>query len=376
MSCVKIFHTADLHIGAECSYLGGLAEARRYEVASVFGRMVGFCQKEGVEVCLICGDLFDSNSAAKTFSASVLEYIASAPEVKFMYVAGNHDPLDSSSAFLGATLPSNLYVFGTEYEVKEFPTLNLRVIGRSFAHSSQEACEFTKLLPQDNMINIMLLHADLGADKNSPYNPIGRDFVENSGVDYLALGHIHKRTGISKMGGTYLAYPGCPEGQGFDEDGIKGAYCGLLSKDSCELSFVPLSRRVHRIEKIDISDAASTLDAANIILDKLSAAYGEQFAEQLYKIILTGKLQEDVVINQAELLQMLSDRLYFVKLKNTARKAFDLELLKNENSLKGIFVRKMLEKISLVDDSDKKLYESALYIGLSAFESEVAYIED
>lgn len=376
MSTVKIFHTADLHIGAEVSYLGNKAPLRRYEVVSVFKNIVNYCRENSVEICLISGDLFDSNNSAAEFAPSVFEYIAAAPEVRFMYVAGNHDPLDASSPFKSGSLPENLFVFGTDFEIKEFEDIKVRIIGRSFAHSSMRVNDFSTVLPQDSFINIMLLHADLGADKGSPYNPIGRDFVENSGVDYLALGHIHKRTGIAKLGNTYLAYPGSPEGQGFDEEGVRGGYVGTISKGSCELSFVKLCRRVHRIEKIDVSSAVSSISAADIILGKLLETYGENFDNDLYKIILTGQLDESVTLKTAEILQILNDRLYFVKLKNSTRKAYNIELLKNELSLKGVFVNKMLEKISAASEADKKLYESALYLGLNAFDSEVAYNED
>ena len=33
---MKILHTADLHIGAELSYLGAAADTRKYEVLEVF----------------------------------------------------------------------------------------------------------------------------------------------------------------------------------------------------------------------------------------------------------------------------------------------------------------------------------------------------
>ncbi len=376
MSAVKIFHTADLHIGAELSYLGIKATERRFEVASVFSKIVGYCKDNNVEICLISGDLFDSNTAAAEFAPSVFEYIASAPDVRFLYVAGNHDPLDASSPMKSSALPENLYVFGTEYEVKEFADIGVRVIGRSFAHSSIEAAEFSTVLPQDEFVNIMLLHADLGADKSSPYNPIGKEFIENSGVNYLALGHIHKRTGISKLGGTYLSYPGSPEGQGFDEEGVHGGYCGTLTKDSCELSFVKLSRRVHRIETIDVSSAISSINAADIVLKKLSDTYGEGYENDLYKIILTGSINEGVTLKNAEILQILKDKLYFVKVKDSTKKAYDLEQLKNEVSLKGVFVNKMLGKIAVANEEDKPIFESALYLGLNAFDSEVAYSED
>ena len=67
---------------------------------------------------------------------------------------------------------------------------------------------------------------------------------------------------------------------------------------------------------------------------------------------------------------------YFVKLKNSTRKKYDLEQLKCEVTLRGVFVKKMLEKINSVSENEKELYENALHIGLSAFDSEVTLLED
>ncbi len=376
MSSVKFFHTADLHIGAEVSYLGSKAEERRYEALSVFKNIVAYCINSNVEICLIAGDLFDSNSAAAEFAPSVFEYISAAKNVKFFYVAGNHDPLNAASPMLSKLLPENLYVFGPEYEVKELPELSVRIIGRSFSHSSMETKAFSKVFPDDGMQSIMLLHADISADKGSPYNPIDRDFIENSGVDYLALGHIHKRTSPAKLGKTNFTYPGSPEGHGFDEDGVKGGYLVTLNDGTCDVSFVKLCRRVHRIEKIDVSDATSSISAADIILKKLAESYGSAYSEDLYKIILTGYTAEGVTLKAAEILANLKDSLYFVKIKDSTRKAYNLDVLKSEISLRGVFVKRMLARIEAAEESEKPLLESALYMGLSSFDSEVAVNED
>lgn len=373
---VKIFHTADLHIGSEVSYLGTKAEERRFEIASLFKNIVAYCAENKVEICLISGDLFDSNSVAAEFAPSVFEYIKAVPHIQFFYVAGNHDPLDAASPMNSKMLPENLYVFGTDYETVVLEDLGVRIIGRSFAHSSMEPKEYGKALEDDGLINIMLLHADISSDKSSPYNPIDRDFIENSGVDYLALGHIHKRTSPAKFGKTTFAYPGCPEGHGFDEDGVKGGYLVNLDKASCEVSFVKLCRRLHRVEKIDVSAATSSINAADIILSELKDNYGSEFGKNLYKIILTGFVANDVTLKSTEILGLLKDSLYFVKLKDETKKAYDLESLKNEVSLRGIFVKKMLERISASDESEKEIVKEALYIGLTAFDSEVAVNED
>ena len=54
---------------------------------------------------------------------------------------------------------------------------------------------------------------------------------------------------------------------------------------------------------------------------------------------------------------------------------FDLNALRNEASLKGVFVTKMLEKIENEPENAEKL-EQALKIGLKAFSGEVEPLEN
>ena len=154
MNQVKILHTADLHIGAELSALGSLCESRQYEVLSVFKEITQLCITQGVEICLISGDLFDSNLAGKSFINPVLQYIKEATATHFFYVAGNHDPLDASSPFISEKLPENLTVFGGEYQTIELPSLRVRIKGRSFTHSSMDFVE-TVSMPDDDYINLL-----------------------------------------------------------------------------------------------------------------------------------------------------------------------------------------------------------------------------
>ena len=371
---MKILHTADLHIGAELSYLDLNREARRYEVLAVFKRITEICKSEGVEVCLIAGDLFDSNSAAKAFFGPVRDYISDAKDTKFLYVAGNHDPLDASSPFLNERLPENLTVFGTEYETVIFEDLKLRVTGRSFSHSQMQY-KSTEPMPEDEYINIMLMHCDFAA-AGSIYNPITAENVMSSGADYFALGHIHKRTAVEKVSKTFTSYPGCPEGQGFDETGVKGVYMGEISKGKADLKFVPCSARLHIVKKIDLSFADSTDSALGSILTVLESDHGENYGKNLYKLILTGYPEDLSAVDCSMLSALLKDKLYFVKLQNTMHRRIDPEILSKEVSLRGVFVRKMLERAKDADEKRKQKIFEAMYLGLDAFETEVYYDED
>lgn len=371
MSSVKILHCADIHIGAADAFLGANADSRMYETLITFENIIDLAVQNDVQLLAIAGDLFDTPTPDTSFVNPVLSKIASAKNLKVVYCAGNHDPLIAQSPFIINTLPENLYVLPAKDTYLVFDDINLRVYGRSFdtAHLQGEE-EFSLDVPQDDYINIMVQHGELKSDLNSDYNAITPRFIKKSGMDYIALGHVHKHTPIGKLENVSFAYCGCPEGQGFDELDEKGVYMGTVSKGSTDLKFIPVARRKHVHEKIDITNKE---DIPSFVLETLKERH-QNFGDHLYKIELTGEIDENCEINCAELSARLSTALYFVKVKDSTEYKIDFETLSKETSLKGVFVKKMLEKLN--ETEDKEAVKNALKLGLKAFSSEVKYNED
>lgn len=377
MNTVKILHCADIHIGAAESFLGTAAGKRRYETLLTFERIVDTASKEGVDIIAAAGDIFDSNRVEENLADAVFEKIASVPEIKVVLALGNHDPLSSDSPFKNRKLPQNLYVLGTRDDCIVFDDLKVRVYGRSFEDVYLKGEErFSITPPEDGYVNLMVLHGELRSDLNSNYNSVTSGFIKQSGMDYIALGHVHKRTEPQKIGDTYYAYCGCPEGQGFDETDEKGVYIGEIGKGFCELNFISMSKRRHICEKVDITGINSSAEISAAVTAQLKEKYGDGFGENLYKIELTGSIKEDFNLHLPEILSRVSERVYYAKIRDKTELLIDNEKLANEISLKGLFVKNMLEKINNAPEGEREGLENALKLGLRAFGAEVAYDED
>ena len=57
---LKLFHTADIHLGSKFNYLGEKASEQRKQLEKSFEGIVENAIKEDSKVFLIAGDLFDS----------------------------------------------------------------------------------------------------------------------------------------------------------------------------------------------------------------------------------------------------------------------------------------------------------------------------
>ena len=376
MNSVKILHCADIHIGAAESFLSARADSRQAETLITFEKIINIARENAVDILLIAGDLFNSNNIENSFIDRVFDCFASIPNTKIVYAAGNHDPLNAESPFKKYILPENLYVLETKDCCVELPELNTHIYGKSFKEVYMQGVSRFSITPNPDFINIMCIHGELKSDLGSDYNSITNEFVTNSGMDYIALGHVHKRTAIEKVGNTHIAYCGCPEGQGFDELGEKGIYLGEISKDSCNLQFVPTAKRMHICESIDISGLSNSAEISEQVINALKQKYADNFSENLYKIILTGYIDENTVISISEIASRLNDVTYFSKLRDKTEVKVDFVALSQENTLKGIFVKNMLSRIEQANESEKELLKSALNLGLKAFTAEVSYDEN
>ena len=376
MKEITFVHTADLHIGAQCGYLGTLAQRRRSEVLITFRRIADYCLNEEIGLLVIAGDLFDSNNIDAYFVDDVFETFGRIPDTRIIFAAGNHDPLTADSPFLNRELPANLTVLPTHDSVITLEDMGVRIYGRSFGSVYEDKINYFEQKPQDDdLINIMVLHGD-SENTSGAYRSIPSQFIEDSGMDYIALGHIHAASPLKRLGKTYFAYCGCPDGQGFDEAGQKGFYRITLKGGKADAQFVPCSSRQHIICEPDVTGTTSNAAISALVLSQLRNNYGDTFADNIYKIVLRGTVSQDFTVNVGEIAADIGANVFFAKVKSNVKHQADLEALSREQTLKGIFVKKMLEKINKAPEDERNTLENAIQLALAAFEGEVSSLED
>ena len=127
---------------------------------------------------------------------------------------------------------------------------------------------------------------------------------------------------------------------------------------------------------MDISGDLTANEICDKITETIKTNYGDTWRDNLYKIELVGEIAEDTEISLEEITARLKPQVYFIKIKDRTEYKLDYEALAKEPTLKGIFIRKMLEKEAAASDIEKPLIRDALTLGLKAFTKEVKYDED
>mgnify|MGYP003295464077 CR=1 FL=1 len=228
---LKILHSADWHL--DSPFASFSEEQRRFlkrEQQKIPGKIADLCRSENCDMMLLSGDLFDGNVSRETLDIVKAELRHCG--VPVLIAPGNHDFCGAGSPWLEEGWPQNVFIFTGGLESVTIQGLNCRIYGASFQSMDCPALLEGFQAQGDEKYCVAVLHGD-PMQRNSPYNPVTNLQVRNSTLDYLALGHIHKRTEVMKAGNTWYAYPGCPEGQGFDETGDKGVYIGTVEKGYC-----------------------------------------------------------------------------------------------------------------------------------------------
>lgn len=357
---IKILHAADFHLDSPFAALTSeQAKLRRRESRQLPERLANYVDQQGVDVVLLAGDLFDGAATYRDTVETLIDALARM-RARVFIAPGNHDPYAARSPYAALRWPENVHIFRSRaIERVELPELSCAVYGAAFTDASQE----TSLLagftaPDDGLTHLMVLHADLNAAE-ARYDPITREEIAASNLDYLALGHTHRASGVQTAGKTAYAYPGCPEGRGFDELDEKGFLCGTVAPGRAEMAFVPFARRCYRILRVDVSDAAPA--------DALRAAMPATAASDLCRVIFTGETDERGVDLRA-IAEAFAPEFFHLELRDETRIREDIWARAQENSLRGLFLRELRGKYDAADEAERRQIERAVRFGLAALD--------
>lgn len=359
MRMIKLLHAADLHLDSPFEGMpAGKAAQRRCEQRQLLGRIARIAEAEQVQLVLLAGDLFDSENTYAETAEEVIRTLG-AMGVPVFISPGNHDYYGSRSPYAKLKFPDNVHIFrNNSVECVELPELGARVWGAAFT-DRYSPCLINgfKAQKQDDTLDIMCIHGEINA--SSQYNPMTEQQLAESGMDYAALGHIHKGSGLKKAGKTWYAWPGCPEGRGFDETGDKEIYIVGIIDGECRIKPVKTAQRRYEILNVDLGGK----DALEAIKDRLDDKTGSD----IYRIVLRGESGEAPDI--CALHRTLENRFFSLQLRDETTVNRDIWQGAGEDTLRGQFlIRLKAAYENARDDSERDKITQAVRWGLAALE--------
>lgn len=347
---MKILHSADWHL--DSPFTGYTPEQRntlRRALRKIPGKVAEVCRREGCDLMLLSGDIFDGPYTPESLDA--VRDALGACGVPVFIAPGNHDFCAPGSPWLEERWPENVHIFTGDMESVVLPELNCRVYGAAFRSMDCDSLLEGFHADGDERFCVAVLHGD-ATNPASPYNPTTMAQIRDSRLDYLALGHIHK-AGMFHGGGTICAWPGCPMGRGFDETGERGVYVTRLG-DGYDVRFVPLNTlRFHELEVDTGEDAIAALEG-------VLPGFG---STDFYRITLTGSGAGEIAALK-EHFQHIPN----LELRDQRREKPDLWATAGEDTLQGTFFQQLKNAMEDADPDSRRQIELAAEISQKLLE--------
>jgi len=370
---LSFVHTADFHLGADLRRFGVTAASRLMEAQlQALDQVMALSTERKADFVVICGDLFDSRSPAEKTVRSALRVIGSYRSMPVYVLPGTHDFLSENSVLTSIdnyAPPDNLIILtDANSSPLHLPEKNVWLyfgVNRSNKSSSSPIAGCVRKKEEGYHIGLAHGSLTLGGIDTSYDFPVTMKDIENSELDYLALGHWHNlQTG--KQGRTTFAYAGTPQPLGFS-DPEEGKVLFVTLRDLMEPDIEPIkSSRVNfRVlsEKIYHPHQVTQLlnkagDADTIV--KLDFAYSDNFKEVR---------EANRAINEAKarFLLLLSDE----PVDRSPLPESVHQDLSDGNLLEETFLAE-LQRMSVSDSPERAhLYKRAASLGLQIIRREI-----
>jgi len=311
---MKILHLADTHLGYS-AYRKVTEESinqREMDNYFAFKQFIDYAIKSKPDLVLHAGDLFDSvrpNNRAITFAIRQILNL-SKQGIPVVIVDGNHEhPKLKETGHIFSIFDhiDNVYpIYNAKYETLSFTmnkeSINIHALPQT---SSKEEYKdnLDEIYPDSSSdYNIFITHGSVKGIKDFTMNEfnelmIPADYL-NSDFDYIALGHYHKYTQLSKN----AYYAGSTEGLTFADAGNQKGFIELeLIDKKLKHNFVHLKNRL-MVDSNPIRCKNLTLDEIMIKIkglitkikpkDKIFRIKLEDIPSHIYRGIDFGEIKE------------------------------------------------------------------------------------
>ncbi|MGG3773832.1 DNA repair exonuclease [Heyndrickxia faecalis] len=227
---IRFVHAADLHLDSPFAGLRKLPPALFERVKeSTFRAFKNLCDltiEKEADFLLICGDLYDGEDRSLKAQVRLKKQFERLQEagISVFVLHGNHDHLSGSWTKLD--MPANVRIFSERVEAKSFTAKNgskVHVYGFSYPKRhvlENKTDEYRKTGDADFHIGMLHGYLEGGTKMHQPYAPFALQDLLEKGMDYWALGHIHKQQILHTH--PYIIYPGNIQGRNRKETGPKG----------------------------------------------------------------------------------------------------------------------------------------------------------
>ena len=359
---LRLLHTADVHLGARHTDLGERAAVLRERQFAAFRASVELAIAEQIDIFLIAGDLFDSNTQPRRSVervAAELGRLARA-SIRAVIIPGTHDVYDGASIYRSydlagmARAASDWVAVLTPY-IPEivFPSLDAIVYGRVFDTKRSPRSPLAGLdAGSDTRATwkIGMVHGSLAIPGRTDSDTVvvTEEEIARTGLDYLAMGHWHSAV-EGRAGSVTYAYSGAPEPVAVDQDGAGQVLIVTLDDRGGRHVVTVEPKRVGqtRSEKFDLD--VSGVHSQPELIDVLGRHADSNL---VFDVRLTGLFPDDLDMDLDEVERALAPSFLRFRLRDQSIPAApEGAAPPPPDTVVGAFVRNVESQIFALSDS-------------------------
>ena len=362
---LRLLHTADVHLGARHADLGEQAAAQRERQFAAFKATVDLAIAEPVDVVLIAGDLFDSNTQPKRSVERVAAELARlvAAKIRTVMIPGTHDVYDRASIYRA----HDLAAMAGQGAGDDFVTI-LTPERPDVVFNACDAVVYGRIFPTKRAPNSPLKDLDASAETRGTWR-IGmvhgalsipgktdgddvvftREEIAATGLDYLALGHWHS-TQQGRAGAVSYAYAGAPEPMALDQEGAGKVLLVRLEEVGGRRTVTVQERTVGRtrFEKVELD--AATITSQPAVVEQLAARADPDL---VLDVRVTGVKHDELDLDPDEVEGQLRGSFLKVRVRDQSLPALTEGPLPSADTVVGAFIRDVEGRIAELEAADR-----------------------
>ncbi len=355
---VRLVILADLHLEARFAW-AGLTLGRRWRQAlrDALDRVVELTAEVRADALLCAGDLYEhdrSSPDTEEFLRSSFEHLH---PTRVFIAPGNHDWYGPRSLYRQVEWTPNVRIF-TEDRLEPVELEDGLTLWGAAHRAPAKTNGFLRSFRVDRGgIHLALFHGSergglpFQEEGKVPHAPFDEREIGAAGFHHAFVGHYHVPKDTPS-----LTYPGNPEPLTFGEEGERGIVIAEVLGDGT------VRRERRRIARFQVHDRAVDVSGCRSrqeIRDR--AAQALQGLEGVARLTLVGELSPGVDIHLPEdLADVAAGMDTVVSRWGDIRLGYDLDVLRQEQTVRGQFVRDVLAAEDLSEEQRRRVLLTGL----------------
>ena len=338
----KIVHFADLHLDARFAWAGARSDSarrRRQGLRDTLLRIVDLAKAIEADAVFCGGDLYEHERTTPDTAAFLKSAFAQLAPSRVFLAPGNHDWYGSDSVYALNDWSANVHVFRQGRLQPCQLAAGLTLWGGAHLAPQGTGDFLENVSIKEGGLHVALFHGSERAwfsqqeEGKARHAPFDAAKIPSAGFCHAFLGHYHR-----PQHAEHHTYPGNPDPLAFGERGERGVVVASIRSDGsvCREHRHVASTAVHNL-KLDVSGCPSQQAIRDRLAKEVDGLQG------VVRLAVHGDLHPDVDLRDVDLRDALSSFDAAQIDYDDLRPGYDIDAIKLEHTVRGQFVRDVLD---------------------------------